>query len=98
MKVKADRLEMGQNKVARMAMNAPRYAVIEALRGDMEWSTLREKQMKAILKFKVRLEQMEDIRMARRVYLWSSKWVKKCGEMVQAAEVIGYPGAIIPRP
>ena len=29
-----DRLEVGQNRVARMAMNAPRYTAVEALRGD----------------------------------------------------------------
>ena len=30
-----DQLEVGQNKVARMALNVPRYAAVEALRGDL---------------------------------------------------------------
>ena len=30
-----DKLEVGQNRVARMALNASRYAAVEALRGDM---------------------------------------------------------------
>ena len=30
-----DKVEEGQNGVARMALNAPRYAAVEALRGEM---------------------------------------------------------------
>ncbi|KAG0724500.1 hypothetical protein GWK47_005047 [Chionoecetes opilio] len=70
-------LEVGQNKVARMALNAPRYAATEGLRGDMGWSTFREGHSKATLRYKIRLERMEDTRLARKVYLWSecsSKW------------------------
>ena len=59
-----DKLEVGQNRVTRMAQNAPRYTAIEALRGDMGWSPLRERHMKATLRYKVRLERMEDTRMA----------------------------------
>ena len=66
-----DRLEVRQNRVARMALNAPRYAVVEALRGDMGWSTFRERHIKATLRYKVRLERMENIRIARKVYLWN---------------------------
>ena len=36
-----DKLEVEQNRVARMALNTPRYAAVEALRGDMGWSTFR---------------------------------------------------------
>ena len=39
-----EKLDVGQN---RMALNAPRYAAIEALRGDMGWSIFRERHMKA---------------------------------------------------
>ena len=38
-----DKLEVRQNRVARMVLNAPRYATVEALRGDMGWSTFRER-------------------------------------------------------
>ena len=78
------KLEIGQNRVARMALNAPRYAALEALRGDMGWSTFRERQMKATLRYKVRLERMEDTRLARKVYLWNerhSRWLKNCINM-----------------
>ena len=44
-----EKLDVGQN---RMALNAPRYAAaIEALRGDMGWSTFRERHMKATLRY-----------------------------------------------
>ena len=42
-----EKLEIGQNRIARMALNEPGYAVIEALRGDMGWSTFRERHVKA---------------------------------------------------
>ncbi|XP_050705903.1 uncharacterized protein LOC126991179 [Eriocheir sinensis] len=80
-----EKLEVGQNRVARMALNAPRFAAVEALRGDMGWSTFRERLVKATLRYKVRLEQMEDARLARKVYLWSirdGKWANKCGRMI----------------
>ena len=51
-----EKLEVGQNKVARMALNAPSYAAVEALRGDMGWSTFRERYVKATLRYKARLE------------------------------------------
>ncbi|MPC90522.1 hypothetical protein E2C01_085513 [Portunus trituberculatus] len=37
-----EKLEMGQNKVARIALNVPRYAVIEELRGDMGMEHLQK--------------------------------------------------------
>ena len=49
-------LEIGQNRLARIALNAPRYAAVEALRGDMGWSTFRERIRKATVRFKVRLD------------------------------------------
>ena len=39
-----------------MALNAPRYAFVEALRSDVGWSTFRERHMKATLRYKVKLE------------------------------------------
>ncbi|XP_050694867.1 uncharacterized protein LOC126984800 isoform X3 [Eriocheir sinensis] len=80
-----DKLEVGQNRIGRLALNAPRYAAVEALRGDMGWSTFRERFRKATLIYKVRLERMDDARLARKVYLWSvheSKWIKNCMRMV----------------
>ena len=64
-----EKLEVGQNRVARMALNAPRYAGTEALRGDMGWGTFTERYMKATMRFKIGLERMEDATLARKVYL-----------------------------
>ena len=85
-----EKLDVGQNRVARMALNAPRYAAVEALRGDMGWSTFRERYMKATLRYKVRLERMEDTRLARKVYLWSernSRWMKGCMRTVDRSNM-----------
>ena len=65
-----DRLKVGQNRVARMALNAPRHTAVEALRGDMGWSTFRERLIKATLGYKIRLKRMDDARITRKVYLW----------------------------
>ena len=59
-----DKLEVGQNRVARMALNAPRYAAVEVLRGDMGLSKFRKRHIKATLRYKVRLERMENTRIA----------------------------------
>ena len=58
---------VGQNRVARMALNAPRYAAVEALRADMGLSTFRERHIKATLRYKVRLERLENTRIARNI-------------------------------
>ena len=39
-----------------MALNASKYPDVEAVRGDIRWSTFRERHMKATLRYKVRLE------------------------------------------
>ena len=60
-----------------MTLNAPRYASVEVLRGDMGWSTFRErlKHIMATLRYKVRLERMENTRIARKIYLWNVRAV-----------------------
>ena len=80
-----NRLEVGQNVVARMALNAPRYTAVEALRGDMGWSSFLERFRKACLRYKIRLEFLEDTRIAKKVYMWNrvhGKWDKKCIKIV----------------
>ena len=74
-----------------MTLNASMYAVVEALRGDMGLSTFRERHIKATLRYIVRLERMENIRIARKVYLWnvrSSKWEKKYMNMVDRSGIL----------
>ena len=78
-------LEVGQNRVARMALNAPRFAASEALRGDMGWSTFSERHMKATMSYRGRLEQMDNERLAKKVFMWNrweSKWDGFCRKML----------------
>ena len=84
-----DKLEVVQNRVARLALGANRYVAVEALRGEAGWSTFDERIGKAVLQYKVRLGKMDEDRWARRVYEWacrgskwekaSNQWEKKCG-------------------
>ena len=69
-----------------MALNALRYTAVEALRSEMGWSTFRERLVKATLRYKGRLERMDDERIVRKVYLWNesgSKWSKRCMRMTE---------------
>ena len=74
-------MEVIQNKIGRLALGAKKYAAIEALRGEMGWSTFEERIMKGTLRFKVRLEEMDGSRWAKKIYLEagnSSRWMKGC--------------------
>ena len=50
-----DRMERIQNRVARMALGSNSFVAIEALRGEMGWSTYEERVSKMKLKYKVKL-------------------------------------------
>lgn len=68
-----------------MALNASRYAVKEALRGDTGWKTYFHRHVKATLRYKTRLERINDARLVKKVFLWnirSSRWGKMCVKMV----------------
>jgi hypothetical protein len=81
-----DKLELVQNRVARLALGAPRWTAVEALRGDMGWSTFKERRMRSVLRYKVRLERMDDERWARKMYMWNikgSKWARRCRALVR---------------
>ena len=52
------KLEVIQNKVGRIALGANRYASVEAIRGDMGWSTFSERNMKGCIMYKLRVERM----------------------------------------
>ena len=61
------KLEVIQNKVGRVAWGANRYAGVEAVRGDMGWSTFSEISMKGNIMYKLRLERMENESWVKRV-------------------------------
>ena len=55
-----DKIQVWQNRVVRVALNAPMYTAVEAPRGDMGWIISRERLIKATLCYKVKLERMND--------------------------------------
>ena len=59
---------------------------MEAIRGDMGWSTFRERVMKAKMNYKIRVERMMEDRIARQIYEWNaskSKWSMQCKKAVR---------------
>ena len=62
-KAKNEKLSLANQWVGRLGLNAPRYTAVEALRGDMDWSTFRERLIKSTLRYKIRIERMDDERM-----------------------------------
>jgi hypothetical protein len=80
-----DKLDVVQNRVGRVALGANGYVGVEAIRGDVGWSTFRERVMKSCLNYKIRLERMDSERWARKVYEWNSgksKWEAGCRALV----------------
>jgi len=66
-----DKLEVVQRKVGRLILGANKYVAVEAIRGDMGWSTFRERIEKGVLRFRLCLEGMQEYRWAWKVYEWS---------------------------
>ena len=80
------KLEVIQNKVGRVALGANRYTCVEAIRGDMGWSTFSERSMKGNIMYKVRIERMEDERWVKKIYKdvgRCSKWTNSCKRLVR---------------
>ena len=79
------KLEVIQNKVGREALGANRYACVEAIRGDMRWSTFSERSMKGNM-YKLRVKRMPNQRWVKKVYKNGerfSKWTKSCKRLVR---------------
>ena len=101
------KLEAVQNKVGRVALGANAYAAVEAIRGDMGWSTFSERCMKGCMMFKIRIERMEEDRWVKKVCKHvevKSKWLKtckrvvrKCGLNVHREVMVGREGSWIIR-
>ena len=73
-------LEVVQNKAARKALGANKHVAIEALRGEMGWSTFEERINMTKIKYRVRLELMESKKWAKKVFNWrrrDSKFIKE---------------------
>ena len=74
-----NRLEVLQNMTGRIALGANRYVAVEAIRGDMGWSTFRERLAKAVLRYRVRLQRMDGSKWAKKVYEWNvyGQWAQE---------------------
>ena len=60
-------LEKVQNIVGRWGLGAPRSTAVEAIRGDMGWSTFKERVVKGKLGFLKKIESMNEERWAKKV-------------------------------
>jgi len=84
-------LEVTQNKVGRFALGANRYVGVEAIRGDLGWSTFEERHYKGVLAYKVRLERMDNERWVKQIfntYNSVSKWAKSCVRMINKCNLV----------
>ena len=74
-------LESIQNRIGRLGLGAKKWTAVEAIRGEMGWSSVEERVSKTKLKYKIRVEGMEDEAWVRRIYKWTggkSKWGREC--------------------
>ena len=61
------KLERTQNIVGRWGLGVPRSTAVEAIRGEMGWSTFRERIVKGKLNFVKRIEGLSEDRWVKRV-------------------------------
>ena len=54
---------------------------VEGIRGDMGWSIFKERMVKAGLRYRARLQRMDENRWARKVYEWNIKVEMWAGEL-----------------
>lgn len=62
-----DKLEKTQNIVGRWGLGVPRCTAVEAIRGEMGWSTFRERVLKGKLNFLKKVEGLDEDRWVRQV-------------------------------
>ena len=76
-----NQLEIIQNKIGRMALGGNKCVGIEAIRGEMGWSSFEERLMKGKLKWKIRIERMDDNRWVKRISREAGvncRWMRNC--------------------
>ena len=84
------KIEVVQNKIGRLGLGANMLVGIEAIRGDMGWSSFEERLFKGKLKFKVRLENMDGNRWARKIYIETGTKSKFSMDCVRVANKCGF--------
>jgi hypothetical protein len=53
----------------KIGLRANRFVAVEAIRGDMGWNTFEERMAKGRLSYRARLEMMDEVRYAKRVFM-----------------------------
>lgn len=76
-----NRSEVTQNTTSTIALGANRYVKVEANRGDRGRSTFGERLAEAVLRYRIRLQRMDESRWAKKVYEWNAygQWVGEVG-------------------
>ncbi|KAF2349195.1 hypothetical protein FHG87_020049 [Trinorchestia longiramus] len=63
-----EKLEVLQNRVGRLALGAPKWTAVEAIRGDLGWSLFSERMVKDVVNYRVRIERMENKRWLKQIF------------------------------
>ena len=74
-----------------MGLGSNKMVGVKAIRSDMGWSSFEERLFKGKLKFKIRLEKMDEDRWAKKCYLevgTRSRWSMNCAKIVNKC---GFP-------
>ena len=75
------KLEVVSNKVGRVPLGANGHLMVEAIRGDMGWSTFCERCMEGCIMLKIKSEQIDE-----------DGWVKLCKNIDVKSKFIGRTG------
>ena len=78
-----DALEVTQNRMGKKALGAPLYTAVEAVRGDMGWSSFGERISKAKLKYHLRIVLCDELNPLKKVYNWyqGNLFVRDCNKL-----------------
>ena len=72
--------------MGRVALGANSFAAVEAIRGDMGWSSFSERCMKGCIMYKKRIERMDETRWVKKVCEkvgLKSRWLGMCKRVVK---------------
>ena len=75
-----------QNRLERLGLGCNRYVAIEAIRGEMGWSSFEERRDKAVSNFRVRIGLMDGNRWVRRIFECgrdTSNWGGVCKRIIR---------------
>ena len=77
------KLEVVQNKVGRVALGANSFAAVEAIRGDMGWSSFSERCMKGSIMYKKRMDENRWVKKVCEKVGLKSRWLGMCKRVVK---------------